>query len=178
MSDTSYARRVTDLHQRHGELEARQEELETAEAREAYLDKIRRNDAFADDQALADDALSVWNRRAPAPRAYEQRSAYRRRLARIAGEFLPPGHQLKGVRLDDCTPSVVGIFYPEIMKAVREAVTLADTVPKGELRQIDRHDGVGRKITTFVGRKSFVVDMQAPSKRVVQFAKMDGAFRE
>jgi hypothetical protein len=130
------------------------------------------------DQIIADEALQPWNRRAPPPRIDESRHEYRCRLARIAARYLPPDHELKNARLDECEPSVARIFFPKIMAEVKSAVDSSDTVPNGQLRQIDRLDATGRKITTFVGRESFVKAMQAPSKRVTQFARLNGTFAE
>jgi hypothetical protein len=178
----SLARQLTDVQQRLADAKARLREKEAALEQDRYLDKIRRAELYSVDQVACDDALSVWGgRRAPAPRSFETRNDYRRRLIRLAGRFLPPDHDLKHVldeRADDerTDKHMVGIFFPQIMAAVKKAVKCVDTVPEGSLRPIVERDMGGREIVSYVGRRPFTDNHHQPNRRVVAFVDRHGDF--
>jgi hypothetical protein len=103
---------------------------------------------------------------------------YRLRLGRLAKRQLPPGHELRSINLGSCPDAVLDVFLPKIFRACKEAVTRPDTVPDGEMREIRARDPVGRDIRTFIGKKSFVVDMMPEARQVLKWARQDGTFRE
>ena len=74
-------------------------------------------------QERADDALSPWDIRAPAPVLGQDVREYRRDLAVKLKRMLPEEHELRKVqyrRLDDAT---ISIFEPQLYRAVQAEAT-------------------------------------------------------
>jgi hypothetical protein len=159
---------------RRADSEARAAEIEE---RRRYRRQQENQVSMSDLQSRADDALGVWNVRAPSPSADDTRRSYRLRLLSLASRRLPPGDELRRVDLRLLGNDAIDIFEPKIFAACKDAVHRVDTLAVGEMREI-RDKRLGSDISTFVGERSFVVDMQANNRRVTQFAKRDGSFRE
>lgn len=184
---TSQARRVANsaahLYER---LEAKRRELETAKAaeraraqdieeRRRYRAQMRNQADMAELQSRADAALSGWNIRAPAPSADDDERSYRLRLLHLCERQLPVGHELRNLNLGACESSVIAKFEPMIFAACASAVADSATVPEGEMRRV-KEQIAGAEHTRFIGKKSFVVDMQPASSRVTGWAQRDGNF--
>jgi hypothetical protein len=71
---------------------------------------------------------------------------------------------------------VLDIFAPQIFEACKHAVHRVDTLAPGQEREI-KTEKDGRRFSTFVSQKSFVVDMQPAARRVTSFADKDGIHR-
>jgi hypothetical protein len=132
---------------------------------------------MVDLQAIADDALAPWSIRAPAPSADDTRRSYKIRLLDLAAKQLPPGDPLRRGDLRLLGNDVLDIFAPQIFEACKNAVNRTDTLAPGQEREI-RQEKDGRRFSSFVSERSFVVGMMPEARRVVQFAKRDGTFRE
>ena len=121
-------------------------------------------------QERADNALSPWDIRAPAPVLGEDISKYRRDLAVKLKRLLPEAHQLRKVqyrRLDD---AILSAFEPDLYRAVHDIAYDRDSVPEGETRRVVSIDSNnGMKIVSFIGNHSFVRDFTRPGRRVVGF---------
>jgi hypothetical protein len=148
------------------------------EERRDYRRQMRNQTEMADLQAVADDALSPWNIRAPAPSATDDRRSYQLRLARLAARQLPPGDELRSIDLGGCDDGVLRHFVPDIFKACKEAVNRADTLAPGQMREVKETTAGKADITRFVGSESFVKAMQPPARRVTQFCRKDGSMRD
>jgi hypothetical protein len=149
---------------------------ESAE-RARYRQQMRDHDRMIDLQSRADDALAPWSIRAPQPSSSDDVRSYRLRLARIAARQLPPGHELRRIDLSICDDDFGDVVVPQIFNACRDAVNRVDTLAPGQMREI-KEEKHGRRFSTFVGAESFVKSMMPEARRVVQFAKRDGTFRE
>jgi hypothetical protein len=147
------------------------------EAERRYRRQMSNQAANADLQGRADDALEPWGIRAPAPSAEDTRRSYRLRLGRLCQAQLPPGDELRRLDLSAAPSDVLDIFEPRIFQACKDAVHRVDTLAPGQEREI-RVEKDGRRFSSFVAEKSFVIDMQPEARRVTQFAKRDGTFRE
>jgi hypothetical protein len=153
-------------------------DLEALNARDEQDAQTRRREGMIADQAAADEAFEPHHFRAPAAHAGERPVLYRRRLISIGQPLLPPGDELRRVRIDACEQDAVDVFFPRVMAAVRAAAYDPDLVPAGEIKAIQRMDSNGHRITEFRGRESFVKQLGLENRRVVQFARQDGTLRD
>jgi hypothetical protein len=120
-------------------------------------------------QERADNALSSWDIRAPAPTLGEDPDKYRRDLAVKLKKQLPEAHELRQVqyrRLDDTSLSV---FEPQLYRAVHDEARNPNTVPRGEFRRVVNLDANGMKSVEFIGPESFVKQFTRPGRRVTSF---------
>jgi hypothetical protein len=115
-------------------------------------------------QARADDAASAWGLRAPAPApdgTLEYADSYRRDLIYQAKMRLPDGHELRKVKVRSvrgCPESILNVFEQDIYAASKAAASRNDTVPRGEMREVEKVDPRnGQKTRDFYGRDSFVL---------------------
>jgi hypothetical protein len=125
-------------------------------------------------QERADNALSPWDIRAPAPVLGEDIGKYRRDLAVKLKKLLPGNHGLRQVQyrgLDDATLSV---FEPQLYRAVRAEAHNPNTVPRGEYRRIVKIDSNGMKMVEWVGQESFIKEFTRPGRRVTSFRTDQG----
>jgi hypothetical protein len=140
---------------------------------------LRQEQALREFQVRADDALSTWGVRAPAPvcdGSLEYSDRYRRKLARMARDHLPPNHQFHITGIDRNMPmEILAKHEPDIFRACKEFGTSNDSAPEGQMRMVttvDPHNGL--KINTFYGRRSFIEDFKAP----VRYARIRNPDRE
>jgi hypothetical protein len=120
-------------------------------------------------QERADDALSPWDIRAPAPVLGQDVREYRRDLAVKLKRMLPEEHELRKVqyrRLDDAT---ISIFEPQLYRAVQAEAHNPANVPPGEYRRVVKIDQNGMKQVDFIGQRHFVHEFTRPGRRVVSF---------
>jgi hypothetical protein len=164
---SQFSRELTEVKAAHARTARLLAQLEAADEKDRFLDKIGDEEAMTRDQQYADEAFGAWSRRAPHPRSREDRTTYRQRLCSAASAYLAPDHELRGVRLDDASSKVTGIFFEKFMSAMKAAARDVDTVPPGELRRIEQIAPTGHKVTTFVGRRTFIDDHHRPCRRVV-----------
>jgi hypothetical protein len=146
------------------------------EERQRYKRQQINQSEMVDLQAIADDALAPWSIRAPAPSADDTRRSYKIRLLDLAAKQLPPGDPLRRSDLRLLGNDVLDIFAPQIFEACKNAVHRVDTLAPGQEREI-KTEKDGRRFSTFVSQKSFVVDMQPEARRVTSFADRDGVHR-
>ena len=124
-------------------------------------------------QERYDNALSPWDRRAPAPTLGQTVDDYRRETLVKMKKLLPENHKLRIPvrRLDDDT---LNILDPQICRAVRDEAYNPNTVPPGELRRVVEKDGNGATMVRFVGPQCFVREMGRPGRRVLSFLTSAG----
>jgi hypothetical protein len=180
---SNFTRELTAAKEQHTRTAQLLAALEAADAKDRHREALEADELCMEAQSRADSAFQNWGRRAPSARMGESLAHYKRRLARIgAREYLSPDHELK-FALDDVscdTPSerrFIHSFFEPIMKAIEQAVYDASSVSKNRLREVNRLDSSGRRITNFVG-ESFVKALGAENRRVTQFARQDGTLRD
>jgi hypothetical protein len=109
-------------------------------------------------QARADASLDTWGIRAPGPVAGESLDDYRRNLLILAKKRLPEDHELRRITVRQLPSSALTVFEDQIYPACKQAAYRPDSVPVGELRQVEEVDANGLKIVKFVGQECFVKD--------------------
>jgi hypothetical protein len=109
-------------------------------------------------QERADNALSPWGIRAPAPVLGQTYDEYRRKLAIMCKRQLPDKHELRRVQVRQLSADALAVFEPQIYDACKSAAYNADSVPDGQMRRVEEIDGNGLKIVKFIGQHSFVRD--------------------
>jgi hypothetical protein len=164
---SEFSRALTEAKAAHARTARLLAQLEANDQKARFHDAISDEEAMTRDQQYADASFEVWGRRAPHPRSRETRIDYRARLCRDASAYLPPDHELKHVRVDDMSGKATGIFFERFMSAMQAAARDPDTVVPGELRRIERIAPTGHKVTTFVGRRTFIDDHHRDNRRVV-----------
>jgi hypothetical protein len=117
-------------------------------------------------QAKADDSFQPWGIRAPAPVAGESLDTYRRELLIKAKKLLPDDHPLRSVQVRQLAADALTVMEPQIYDACHKAAYEADSVPPGQLRQIEERDANGLKIVKFIGQRCFTDQFTIPGKRV------------
>jgi hypothetical protein len=140
--------------------------------------EIARRERKAAMQADAIEAYAKWGELPPPPRADESPRRYDRRILRDQQRHLPPGNLFSSTRLsklpDD--PDALGAIAPRIRQAFVDSHNDPATVREGEMREIKSEDHAGHKVSTFVGRRSFIFDMSAPCRQVL--GGVDGMRRQ
>jgi hypothetical protein len=164
---SQFSRELAEAKAAHARTARLLAQLEAADQKDRFLDKISDEEAMTQDRQYADASFEVWGRRAPHPRSRETRIDYRARLCRDASAYLPPDHELKNVRVDDLSGKATGIFFERFMAELKAAARDADTVPSGTLREIEQIAPTGHKVTTYVGRRTFIDDHHRDNRRVV-----------
>jgi hypothetical protein len=164
---SQFSRELTEAKAAHARTARLLAQLEANDRKDRFLDRMSEEEAMTQDQQYADASFEVWGRHAPHPRSREDRISYRARLCRDAAGFLPPDHELKNVRVDDMSGKATGIFFEKFMRELKAAATDADTVPHGELRRIERIAPTGHKVTSYVGKRTFVDSLAQPNRRVI-----------
>jgi hypothetical protein len=120
-------------------------------------------------QERADDALSPWDLRAPAPVLGQDIDSYRRELDVKLKKQLPEDHKLRQVQYRALKNDALDVLEPQLYKAVRDGAFAVDTVPPGEMRRVVKVSKDGMKMVEFIGRESFVKEMGRPGRRVKSF---------
>ena len=129
-------------------------------------------------QQRADDALSTWGVRAPAPvfnddPGYGER--YRRDLVYLAKKRLPEDHELRKFQVKHCPREVFEVVEPQIFAACKATGTSNDSVAPGTMRMVESRDPQnGQRIINFYGQESFVKEFTRPGRRVVSFLTSHG----
>jgi hypothetical protein len=121
-----------------------------------------------------DHVFEGLGRSAPARRADEAGSDYRKRLCRVARRYIPASERIAKVRFDDTLPnSVLGEFERLMMEAVVRNISRTDNMKVGDLKPVFKTDPRnGYKVTEWHGPRSFVLDEQyghRPGRRVLSF---------
>jgi hypothetical protein len=164
---SQFSRELTEAKAAHARTARLLAQLEANDRKDRFLDKMSEEEAMTQDQQYADASFEVWGRRAPHPRSRETRIDYRARLCRDASAWLPADHELKHVRVDGMSGKATGIFFEKFLSAMKAAARDADTVPPGELRRIERVAPTGHKVTSYVGRRTFIDAHHQPNRRVI-----------
>jgi hypothetical protein len=119
-------------------------------------------------QERFDDALSPWDRRAPAPTLGQSVNDYRRETLVQMKKLLPPNHKLR-IPVRDLRSDALNVIEPQICRAVRAEAHNPATVPPGEFRKVIKVDDNGMKMVEWIGQRSFVDQFTRPGRRVVSF---------
>ena len=133
-------------------------------------------DAARQFQAFYDETLRKVGAKAPQPTLGQSCNDYRRETLRnLKRTFLPEVHPLHQVQYRSLRSDAVGVFEPQLLKAVVEEANNPQHVPPGELRKIERFDEYGKvKCIDWVGQESFVKAMGRPGRRVLGFRTTHG----
>jgi hypothetical protein len=139
---------------------------------------LQQEQALRLEQARADDSLSAWGIRAPAPApdgTLDYGDRYQRKLLRMARDHLPVNHKLCITGIDKRMPmDIVEAWKPQIYAACKATALSNDSVPPGEMRQVETRDPNGMKIISFYGQRSFIHDFTRPGRRVTSFRTPNG----
>ena len=154
------------------QLDELRRELAILKARTAPVPETDRA-AFADEQARADAVYMGLGNRAPAPMTGETVLAYRTRLLRGVQKHSPDWKQIDLIRV---SPDVLDVAQSKIYADAQIAARNPDDVPAGTLREINKVDpATGQRMTTFVGKGTFISGMKRTSRRVSGFNTKFGA---
>jgi hypothetical protein len=129
---------------------------------------IRTNERKRQMQVQADELFSQHGAAPPVPISDESSSSYRRRCIVEMQKRLAPGdpfsllRQPNLVREDRAT---LDVLEPRLRESFVKAVP--NTVAPGELREIRSTDAGGYKVSSFIGRQSFIHDMVSPVFKVL-----------
>jgi hypothetical protein len=147
--------------------------------REAAEREIARREATRAIQADAVDRYHPWGASPPPPISGESAGRYRRRLLADEQRYLAPGDPFSSMRAPNLAredSATLAVLEPRIHEAFARALTDPATVPPGELRPIHLDDPrSGARITSWVGRESFIKSMGQPCRKVV--GGVDGGLR-
>jgi hypothetical protein len=145
-------------------------ELAALRSRLAALEKLTRavpeddRAKFADLQARADSVYMGLGSRAPAPMVGETVAAYDLRLTKGVQKHSQRWNKLDLAKLPG---DALGIAREQIFVDADIAARSPDDVAYGTLREINRVDpATGQRMTTFVGRGTFIGGMKQPVRRV------------
>jgi hypothetical protein len=126
-------------------------------------------------QERADNALQLWNIRAPAPVLGQDVHEYRRDLAVKLKKQLPEDHKLRKVQYRGLDDDILSNFEPQLYAAVRAEAHSPATVPPGEMRKIEKVNQGGTKFVEYIGalrednpslgQRSFIEDFKGPAFR-------------
>lgn len=146
------------------DIEAMRRRLAALEAAQKGIPEEERA-VFADHQARADGSYISLGSRAPAPMVGENLLAYRTRLARGLQKHSP---DWKGVDLGKLPPEALAVAEHKIYADADIAARSPDDMEVGTLREINKVDpSTGQRMTTFVGKGTFIGGMKRPSRRVI-----------
>jgi hypothetical protein len=138
--------------------------------REIAEREVARSERRRQLQADASERFAPHGLSPPLPRADESTGSYRRRLLRAEQKALAPGDPFSILRQPNLSredPATLDVLEPRVHEAFAKAVNDPMTVPEGQLREIKSENAAGTKISTFVGRESFVKSMGLPCRKVV-----------
>lgn len=122
-------------------------------------------DALAAAQARADTVYMALGKRASRPMSGETLHAYNIRLTREVQKHSPKWGKTELHRLPaDTLATIQSDVYADAVIAARNP----DDVEAGTLREIITPDSSGRRISTFVGKGTFIGAMKMPSRRVTK----------
>ena len=143
-------------------------------------------------QAQFDEAYKSWGVRAEAPvlnDSIESVNDYVRNECVRAKKLLPmndvraaPGEptfgELRRVKYWHLDNDAFAVMLPSLLKAVAVAGKRNDSISfDAPLREIHERDANGSHVIRFLGRRSFVHDMKAPTRRVLYFRTAQGPVR-
>jgi hypothetical protein len=171
--DPAIADRINAAADRLTERIARAEQINRAARerleRDAAEKEILRRERKTAIQANAVDAYSRWGESPPTPNAEQSPRSYRKRVLRDMQRHLPAGHPFGAMRLRELPdePAALDVIGSRIEDAFARSYNDPQTVPEGQLREIRSEDHAGHKISSFVGRDSFISSMGAPCRKVV-----------
>jgi hypothetical protein len=159
------------------ELNARIERAAEVQARaQARLDReigereVARAERRRELQVAAVERFEPHGLSPPLPRADESAVAYRRRVLKAEQKALAPGDPYSLLRQPNLSREelpALDVLEPRVHAAFAKAASDPNTVPLGELREIKSEDAAGAKVSTFIGRESFVRAMGLPCRQVV-----------
>lgn len=119
--------------------------------------------ALADEQARHDSVYIALGGQAPRPMAGESLFGYRARLSRGLQKH---SKQWSGIDLVKLDPSTLDIASSQIRNDALFAARSPEDLAEGQLREIVNVDSTGRRITSFVGRGTFIGSMRRPARHV------------
>jgi hypothetical protein len=106
--------------------------------------------------------LIPWNQRASMPRPDETRRSYDLRHLNRVMRLLPVDHRMRISNLNANNDDAIAALKPQIIDAVKQALTDPRTVPQGEMREVKRTGPSGASVSEFIGQDSFVKQAGAP----------------
>jgi hypothetical protein len=121
-------------------------------------------------QAKADELFSKFGEAPPRPIADESPRRYRKRVIHSMQEHLAPGDPFSLIRQPNLTreaDATLDVLEPRVRESFAKAVHDPATVAEGTFREIHSTDAGGHKVSSFIGRRSFIHDMVAPVFKVV-----------
>jgi hypothetical protein len=122
-------------------------------------------DALAAAQARADTVYMALGKRASRPMSGETLHSYNIRLTREVQKHSPKWGKTELHRLPaDTLATIQADVYADAVVAARNP----DDVEPGTLREIITPDSSGRRISTFVGKETFIHAMKMPSRHVTE----------
>jgi hypothetical protein len=100
----------------------------------------------------------------PVPNAEDSSGKLRRKVLRDMQRHLPAGNPFSALRLKELPsdPDALNAIADRIETAFAQSYRDPQTVPEGALREIKSEDHAGHRISTFVGRDSFIASMGQP----------------
>jgi hypothetical protein len=136
--------------------------------REAADREIARRERRTAIQADAAELYSKWGHSPPIPVSGETSRRYERRVISDMQSYLPPGNPFSSLRLSQLPddPAAMAAIAPRIRQAFADSYNDPATVREGELREIQATDHAGHRISSFVGRESFIRSMGLPCSKV------------
>jgi hypothetical protein len=163
--------------------ERRREEAREAERERARGRAERRALAIADGVVDAwrlrgNDSLSPYGRELPAIVADETLPQYQRRTLNIIANYLPGDHKFAAYNFEDRQKvplDVLPILAEDVFRDAKSAATRADTVPRGQMREVVVRDPNSNAITErrFYGQRPFTDDFVRRGRRVKNFIGRD-----
>jgi hypothetical protein len=164
-------RAVDRLNQRIARAEAINQAARERLDRERTERDVARRERKTEMQASVDSLYHQWSESPPIPNAEDSPSRYRRRLLRNMQEHLAPGDPSSLTRAPNLSRednAALDVIEPRVRDAFAKAVRDPQTVPEGQFREIREDDPrTGQRISSFVGRESFVKQMGLPCSYVV-----------
>jgi hypothetical protein len=135
----------------------------------------RHADRCVDHQRRYDEVFEALGRRAPPPEADAFPPDFRRDLFRLGQSYLPSDHELVQIGDPrDLDGSAIIPFEKQLLAALREQAEspTGDNLPESpndpKAKREVFDDSLGRKVTTYKARKSFIHDFVRPALRVVR----------
>jgi hypothetical protein len=168
--NAAIARRISDQYR----ADAADREAEQAEREQARRDRLRRwADRCDQHQRRYDAVFEGFGRRAPEPAADAHPPSYRRDLFRIGQSMLPSGHDWAKGDPDDIGPSAIAAMEEQLLQALREQAerptgdNVPQTVDDPRAKREVFDDSLGRKVTVYKARRSFIHDFTRPAVRAI-----------
>jgi hypothetical protein len=144
-----------------------------ADMEQERRDRVRRYDEdCARHQAKYDAAYEKWGMQTPQRVADEYPGDYRRRLFRGLQDRLPIGHKLADMDPGEMDTPLIEAFEPQLLKEVGDegenptGSNLPRDVFDPRARRDVFDDSLGRKVTVYKARESFIKSLGRPGRKL------------